>query len=224
MGRGTAVFFINRYGPSTEKGKSPFQLWFEREPLLENLKIFGTEVFIHVPKERRRKWDRKSHHGYFVGYNENQKGYRVWLSGSNKIDISRNIVFKNESNTSIISVPSNPDTEIRSLMEHGAAKPDIVTRHSLNGSNENKLNLTLSKEHEQCVKLESDEEKYFETDQPPPNAEDHKDGGELGKTVHYRERLRSYKKKPGFCNDQRPNKHVRRVRIYKRMFRAQGVS
>lgn len=33
---------------------------------------------VHTPKQKRLKWDKKSHKQIFVGYGENAKGYRVY--------------------------------------------------------------------------------------------------------------------------------------------------
>lgn len=41
-----------------------------------SMKMFGTTVMVHIPKEGRKKWDGKSTEMRFVGYSETQKGYR----------------------------------------------------------------------------------------------------------------------------------------------------
>ncbi|KAG5873617.1 hypothetical protein JTB14_023779 [Gonioctena quinquepunctata] len=72
----TAVYVINRTGNSSITNKSPFELWFSKElsyELLKNLQIFGSEIFVHMPKEKLKKWDSKNKKGIFVGYGENVK-------------------------------------------------------------------------------------------------------------------------------------------------------
>lgn len=92
----TAVYVLNRTGPSPMKGKTPHELWFKRKPTINHLRCFGSEVFSHVPKEKRRKWDSKAIRGIFVGYCDNTKGYRVWFPDQQKIGISRDIVFRED--------------------------------------------------------------------------------------------------------------------------------
>lgn len=92
-----AVYILNRTGPSPVKDKSPYEFWFGKKPSIDHLRVFGCEVYTHVPKEKRRKWDVKSVAGIFVGYCENTKGYRVWNTSSEKVSISRDIVFKEPS-------------------------------------------------------------------------------------------------------------------------------
>lgn len=90
----TAVYVLNRTGTSSVIGKTPFELWFGRPASIENLHVFGSVVFTHIPKEKRRKWDVKSQEGVFVGYSENSKAYRVWYPKCNRVEVARDVVFK----------------------------------------------------------------------------------------------------------------------------------
>lgn len=42
---------LNRTDNSTIEGKTPFELWFDKKPVIDNLKVFGTEVYIHIPNK-----------------------------------------------------------------------------------------------------------------------------------------------------------------------------
>jgi hypothetical protein len=90
----TAVYVLNLSGTSSVKGKTPFELWFKDTPDLKRLHPFGSEIYVLVPKQHRRKWDVKSKKGIFVGYGEQIKGYRVYFPAERKIEISRNVIFK----------------------------------------------------------------------------------------------------------------------------------
>ena len=60
---------LNRTGPTPVEGKSPLELWTGKPvELISHLRIFRTECFAHVSKQKRRKWDQKSVAGKFVGY------------------------------------------------------------------------------------------------------------------------------------------------------------
>lgn len=89
----TAVFVINRSGPSGLEGTTPFELWFQKKPIADLFRVFGAVVFTHIPKEKRRKWDKKSKRGVFVGYSDNTKGYRIFYPSENKVELSRDVVF-----------------------------------------------------------------------------------------------------------------------------------
>ncbi|EZA59689.1 Copia protein [Ooceraea biroi] len=64
----TAVYIINRSGTSSIKDKTPYELWHGKSPDLSTIKIFGSEVFAHILKQIRRKWDSKAKKRIFVGY------------------------------------------------------------------------------------------------------------------------------------------------------------
>lgn len=88
----TAAYLINR-SPSNalESDVTPYQLWEGRKPDVSKLRAFGCSVFVHVPKELRKKLDGKSWKGMFVGYTHN--GYRVWDPRFRKIVHVRDVDF-----------------------------------------------------------------------------------------------------------------------------------
>uniref|UniRef100_A0A5S6Q658 Integrase catalytic domain-containing protein n=1 Tax=Trichuris muris TaxID=70415 RepID=A0A5S6Q658_TRIMR len=82
----TACHVLNRTGPTAVKGKSPFELWFKRGPApIDHFRVFGAECFVHVPKQRRRKWDKKAAAGRFLGYYDEKDGYKIWLAKTKKL-------------------------------------------------------------------------------------------------------------------------------------------
>lgn len=64
--------------------------------VVEKFRVFGTECFVHVPKEHRKKWDKKAGKGYFVSYHDGLSGYRVYIPEKHNVVVSRNVVFKEE--------------------------------------------------------------------------------------------------------------------------------
>lgn len=44
----------------------------------------------------RQKWDSKSNLGFFVGYGENTKGYRIYFPKKNDVLIKGDVIFINE--------------------------------------------------------------------------------------------------------------------------------
>lgn len=93
-----AVYTLNRTGKSPQKDKSPYELWFGKPTDISTLHVFGSEAYVHIPDEKRRKWDAKSKKGVFVGYQENCKGYRVWVPQEKRIAITRNVVIRENHN------------------------------------------------------------------------------------------------------------------------------
>lgn len=73
----TTVYVLNRTGTSTVKDETPCELCFGKSAELNQFRIFGSEVNVHIPKQKRQKPDAKAKKCIFVGYDEYQKGYRV---------------------------------------------------------------------------------------------------------------------------------------------------
>jgi hypothetical protein len=90
----TAVYVINRTGKSSIKGKTPYELWFGK-PFgnFELLRVFGSEVYAHVPSQKRQKWDAKCKKGMFVGYEDCSKGVRVYFMDKRTVEVVRDVVF-----------------------------------------------------------------------------------------------------------------------------------
>lgn len=75
----TAVFVLNRTGPSGEDSKTPFELFTGKSARINILHIFGSECYVREPDQKRKKWDARGKPGIFVGYAEDIRGYRVWV-------------------------------------------------------------------------------------------------------------------------------------------------
>lgn len=84
---------LNRTGRSPIRNKTSYELWFNEQPEVNHFRIFGTDVYVHIPKEKRKKWNPKSKKGIFVGYCDDTKGYRIWLP---EIMVARDVIFKEE--------------------------------------------------------------------------------------------------------------------------------
>lgn len=94
----TAAYLVNR-SPASALGnrKTPYEVWEGRKPNVRNLRAFGADVHVHIPKERRKKLDAKSWKGIFVGYAP--CGYRVWDPKHKRIVVVRDVVFVEDSHT-----------------------------------------------------------------------------------------------------------------------------
>ena len=60
------------------------------------MRIFGTLVYVHVPKEKWAKLKPSGKKGLFVGYSDCLKAYRVYIPGQRYIEVSRDVIFHDE--------------------------------------------------------------------------------------------------------------------------------
>ena len=92
----TAVYVLNRTGSSPVPGKTPYELWYGKQDTVDNLHVFGTECFVHISKEKRCKWDRRSVKGVLVGYSDSKSSYRVWIPEKDKVFVTHDVLFQGE--------------------------------------------------------------------------------------------------------------------------------
>lgn len=78
-------------------GKTPYQLWTNRQTKLHYLRVFYCKTYAYINRHKRQKLDHKAVQGILVGYDNYSKGYLTYTSGKN-IRIARTVKFlKNKS-------------------------------------------------------------------------------------------------------------------------------
>ena len=81
----TACYLVNRSPSSALEDKTPHEVWTGKKPSLSDLRIFGCDAYVHVPKEKRTKLDNKSERCIFIGYKDGLKGYKLWNLETRKV-------------------------------------------------------------------------------------------------------------------------------------------
>lgn len=92
----TSAYLINR-SPTSVLQCTPAEMWFSRKPNLSNLQLFGCTAFAKSLVQIK-KLDDRCKKLIFVGYTSN--GYRLFDSKKRKIIVSRDVVFKNNIDSS----------------------------------------------------------------------------------------------------------------------------
>ena len=90
----TACYLINRSPSVPLAFEIPERVWTNKEVSYSHLKVFGCRAFAHVPKEQRTKLDDKSIPCIFIGYGDEEFGYRLWDPVKKKVIRSRDVVFR----------------------------------------------------------------------------------------------------------------------------------
>jgi hypothetical protein len=108
----TAAYVLNRTGPTKIDDKTPYEIWTGKQAPTDHLKIFGTECFVHVPKQKRRKLDAKAVKGNLVGYCGNKDGYRIYIPDRDDVITSRDVIFKDEVTSSISELQVSEDSSV----------------------------------------------------------------------------------------------------------------
>ncbi|UYV70125.1 hypothetical protein LAZ67_7001880 [Cordylochernes scorpioides] len=131
----TAVYLLNRCTTKVLGNSTPYEIWYKRKPSILHLKTFGCNAYVHIPKDNRKKLDKKSIHTFFVGYTETNKNYRMWDPIARKIIISRDVIFT-EVNTSE-NIQDNQQEQVTIYSEESvdstntSSKPEESCRYPL---------------------------------------------------------------------------------------------
>jgi hypothetical protein len=56
---------------------TPFELWHTKKPSVGYMRVFGSDAYVHVPDQKRKKLESKAKHGILMGYNSTSKAYRI---------------------------------------------------------------------------------------------------------------------------------------------------
>ena len=76
--------------------KTPEEVFTRKKPTVDHMRIFGTLVYIHMPKGKRAELEPSSNKGIFVGYSDSSKAYRIYVLGQRYIEVSRDVIFHEE--------------------------------------------------------------------------------------------------------------------------------
>lgn len=131
----TAVYVLNRTGTSTVTDKTPFELWFNKSVRVDNLKVFGTIVFSHIPKQKRRKLDRKAEKCFLIGYSDEQKGFRVYNTEKRSVEVVRDVIFKKENRENLKETEKRNDDNVFEYVsfDEGTEKGEEPARSDSSG-------------------------------------------------------------------------------------------
>ena len=93
----TAVYVQNNTSQRALENKTLEEAFSGEKLEVSHLRIFGCPMYIHIPKEKRKKLDPLGKKGIFVGYSDTSKAYRIYFPGFKKINISRDVTFNEHS-------------------------------------------------------------------------------------------------------------------------------
>ena len=89
----TAVHILNRCPTKELNDKTPVEAWSGIKPSVSHFKIFGFICYAHVPTEKKTKLDEKGQKCVFRGYSDVTKEYRLLDVKTNKLVVSRDVIF-----------------------------------------------------------------------------------------------------------------------------------
>lgn len=91
------VHVLNRSPTLAVKNKTPEEAWSRFKPSVNHFRVFGCVSHVHIPDCKRTKLDDKSVRCVLLGVSEESKAYRLYGPISQKIIVSRDVVFEEDS-------------------------------------------------------------------------------------------------------------------------------
>ena len=89
----TAVYIQNRV-PHKVLGKmTPEEAFTGKKPDVGHFRIFGSLAYCHILGDTCTKLDQTTERGYFVGYSETSKAYTIFILGTKRIIVRRDVKF-----------------------------------------------------------------------------------------------------------------------------------
>ena len=89
----TACYISNRVLIRKHLNKTPFELIYQKPPILSYFKVFGCVCHILNTKYHLEKFQSKSDLGIFLGYSSHSKAYRVFIRRTLIVEESVNVSF-----------------------------------------------------------------------------------------------------------------------------------
>jgi hypothetical protein len=88
----TVVYILNHSPTKTLNGRTSYEAWHGRKPAICHLRIFGCLAFGKELGHIGKLHDRSTP-GVFIGYAEGSKAYRILDPGTQRVRMTRDVVF-----------------------------------------------------------------------------------------------------------------------------------
>jgi len=109
----------------------------KKKPSVDHLQIFGYPVYIHIPKDKRKKLDPTNMKGTFVGYSNTLKAYMVYKKEGCQIEVRQDVIFvESIAFKKSKDLPMDSDDEELPIFEEKGTREEEYSKHEDEGPNE----------------------------------------------------------------------------------------
>ena len=88
-----ATDILNLRSTKRHPDRTPNEIFSDTKPTIAHLKVFGSSVFVHIPKPSRTKLDPRSERCILLSFDDTAKAYRCYRPSTRKVFVSRDIVI-----------------------------------------------------------------------------------------------------------------------------------
>jgi hypothetical protein len=106
----TAAYLRNRIPSTVNEGrKSPYEVYHDKKPNVEHLRIIWSDAYAHTPKPFHAKLTPRATKFKLIGYHEEKKAYKLWDQEAQDIKISRDVLFDESTVLNLPPITSGND-------------------------------------------------------------------------------------------------------------------
>ncbi|KAK8954179.1 hypothetical protein KSP39_PZI002872 [Platanthera zijinensis] len=127
----TAVYVLNRSPTRSLEEGTPYEAWRKKKPNVQHLRTFGCVAYKHIPKEGRKKLEMKAEKGIFIGYSQQSKAYRIYNPKTQKLSITRDVIFNENTSWDWDQNPENPHLHTEVTEEQPSQPVEGINLHEL---------------------------------------------------------------------------------------------
>ena len=119
----TGCYLINRSPSIALNKKTPIEVWSGSPADYSQLRVFGCTAYAHVDNGKLEQWVVKF---IFLGYKSGVKGFKLWNPETQKVVISRNVIFNESAMLHDVSSTNVPvGSEQRPILQ----EPTVQVEH-----------------------------------------------------------------------------------------------
>lgn len=167
----SAVFTLNRIGNCPIQDQNCYKLWFGKDYDINIFNEFGSNVAVHVPKEKRLKLDSKTEKGIFVGYSDVTKGYRIFFPRTNKIEVHRDVIFIPE-NTIKGDIEIEPENVIKLNIEEEQNEDNTLINNEIEQQEQESEEINNGRQRRKPIWTKDYEMSFYTATEEPVTYED----------------------------------------------------
>lgn len=88
----TSAYLSNRL-PRADGSVISFELWHKKPVSIEHLKSFACQAYVHMPRQKKAKFEAKAWKGILIGYGQSNKMYRIYDPHWRRVEVVRDVKF-----------------------------------------------------------------------------------------------------------------------------------
>ena len=128
----TAVYVINLTPCVPLSFDIPDRVWSGKDVSYRHLRVFRCKSFVHIPKDERSKLDAKTKPCVFIGYGQDDFGYRLY-DPVLKLVCSRDVIFMEDQTLKDVEKADTSPQHNDDLIDLDPVPPKHVDTHDADG-------------------------------------------------------------------------------------------